>query len=328
MIRLDYDIDKKELEKHYMNSLFSTKFGNGAEGKTIEEKFDDLKKTYPYSVIFYDVKFKDLIFVTPDKLKCTINKIETKIIEQSDIIYKTIKKKKVFVYKVKEELKAIFAYEKFQPFIATFFEQKLSTRTCYYCNIHFVNKYRIDGENYNNEFTLDHYYGKGSYPYMALSLYNLIPSCYTCNSNLKKTNQIETPPPNAKNFDFDQKVKFKLFLSDSCHNLHITDKEDIEISLKERYSNQYDKYIEIFRLNVRYQAHKDIVLGMLKNAELYPESRLRELQDLTGIPYQQIKKDIFNLIDEGSDLSKEPFSKLILDISQELNLIPHRSNQE
>ncbi len=30
--------------------------------------------------------------------------------------------------------------------------------------------------------------------------------------------------------------------------------------------------------------------------QLYPESRLKELQCLTGIPYQEIKKDIFRLI--------------------------------
>lgn len=33
--------------------------------------------------------------------------------------------------------------------------------------------------------TLDHYYPKGKYPYLALSLYNLVPSCYSCNSSLK-----------------------------------------------------------------------------------------------------------------------------------------------
>jgi hypothetical protein len=35
--------------------------------------------------------------------------------------------------------------------------------------------------------TLDHYYPKGKYPYLALSLYNLVPSCYSCNSSLKTT---------------------------------------------------------------------------------------------------------------------------------------------
>ncbi|QOY51927.1 hypothetical protein [Candidatus Sulfurimonas baltica] len=131
--------------------------------------------------------------------------------------------------------------------------------------------------------------------------------------------------PNDANFDFHEKVKFKLFLNKNCKNLHITSKEEkeknIDIPLKENYTNQYDKYIEIFKLNERYKVHKDIVFKMIQNAELYPESRLRELQDLTGIPFQQIKKDIFNLIDENEDLSKQPFSKLIKDISKELQLI-------
>jgi len=60
---------------------------------------------------------------------------------------------------------------------------------------------------------------------------------------------------------------------------------------------------------------------MIKNTELYPESRLKELQDLTGIPYQEIKKDIFKLIGDEVDLSKEPFSKLKRDMAEELGLI-------
>lgn len=33
--------------------------------------------------------------------------------------------------------------------------------------------------------TLDHFYPKSNYPYLSLSLYNLVPSCHTCNSSLK-----------------------------------------------------------------------------------------------------------------------------------------------
>jgi hypothetical protein len=164
---------------------------------------------------------------------------------------------------------------------------------------------------------------KGTYPYLALSFYNLIPSCPTCNSSKVKgsenTFQI-CVPPNDENFDFDNKVKFKLFLDENCKNLHVQDKEDIDVPLKEQFSNEYDKYIEIFKLNERYKAHKDIVYEMITKAELYPESRLKELQNLTGIPFQQIKKDIFNLSDE-KDLSKKPFSKLIKDIREELGVI-------
>ncbi|CAA6800120.1 MAG: Unknown protein [uncultured Sulfurovum sp.] len=77
-------------------------------------------------------------------------------------------------------------------------------------------------------------------------------------------------PPNTDNFDFDKKVKFKLFMTESCKDLNIKNKESIDIKLKEHYSNKYQKYIEVFKLNERYQAHKDIVFEMLENAELYP----------------------------------------------------------
>ena len=62
------------------------------------------------------------------------------------------------------------------------------------------------------------------------------------------------------------------------------------------------------------------MIVIIKNTELYPESRLKELQDLTNIPYQEIKKDIFKLIGDEVDLSKDPFSKLRRDMAEELGV--------
>ncbi|HIP12516.1 MAG TPA: hypothetical protein EYG73_07340 [Arcobacter sp.] len=316
MIKLDYKLDKQILECLYERMLFSTKLNK----MSVKKNFDKLKEKYPYNIIFFDISFSEIIFVEPEKTRCLINTIELRIIEQSKVKFKEMKKKKKFIYEAKGELKKIFKYEnKFQSFISEFFEKELETRTCYFCNIHYVNEYKVDEKEYKNEFTLDHYYDKGSYPYLALSLYNLIPSCYVCNSKLKKSIELDVFAPNSEDFDFHKRVKFKLHLSKNCKDLNIKSKADIKIPLKENYSNKYEKYIEVFKLNERYEAHKDIVFEMLQNAELYPESRLKELQDLTGIPYQQIKKDIFNLIDDA-DLSKQPFSKLIRDMSDELGL--------
>ena len=129
---------------------------------------------------------------------------------------------------------------------------------------------------------------------------------------------------NIKNQGFNFSPRFECEYKDG--NLIICDKKkkeckNIDITLKEQFTNIYDKYIEIFKLNERYKAHKDMVYDIIQKAEFYPESRLKELQDLTDIPYQQIKKDIFNLIDENEDLSKQPFSKLIVDMSKELKII-------
>ena len=279
-----------------------------------ESKFKKLKSKAPYNILFSDIEFKDIIFFD----ESVIQTIESRIDEQSQITPS-------FREDIKKALQTLFNYEgDIQRLrITPFFTNNFNFRTCFYCNKDFINNFEENIDKLISTFQLDHFYDKGTYPYLALSFYNLIPSCPTCNSSKVKGTQncFKTcKAPNDKNFDFENKVKFKLLLDTNCKNLHIKEKEDIDTPLKEQFSNEYDKYIEIFKLNERYKAHKDIVYEMITKAEQYPQSRLEELQDLTGIPFQQIKKDIFNLIDENEDLSKKPFSKLIKDISEELGL--------
>jgi hypothetical protein len=313
MLKINYSkkFDKNEyyksISKKYFNilknELLKASIRNHPKSTiTIEEIFNYFKinKIGNFDTIFENISFKCLTignFRTLEKIK---NKIGAKDNEYIEL---------VFNYTDLQQTK-----------IAPFFEENLNISTCYYCNIDFVNTYNVKGGK-KNKFTLDHYYDKSTYPYLALSLYNLIPSCYTCNSKLKKTIEFNNLAPSSQKYDFDYKVKFKLKMSDLCNDLHIQNKNDIEINLKENYSNNFKDFIEKMHLDDRYRIHKDIVFDMIQKAELYPESRLKELENLTNIPFQQIKKDIFNLIDENEDLSKQPFSKLIVDMSKELGII-------
>lgn len=61
--------------------------------------------------------------------------------------------------------------------------QKSAYGICPYCNQAFAFTVVDVGGSFRP--TLDHFFPKAEYPYLALSLYNLVPSCYTCNSNLK-----------------------------------------------------------------------------------------------------------------------------------------------
>jgi hypothetical protein len=263
-------------------------------------KFKEVKKDN-FHIVFKDISFKCLL------------------IGNFKILQKI--KKQIGTKKENKSINFLFNYTELRKdYISPFFENNLNISTCYYCNIDYVNSYNTDKKK-KNKFTLDHYYDKSTYPYLGLSLYNFVPSCYACNSKLKGRKEFSNLSPSSKSFDFNQKVKFKLFMTESCTDLNIKKKENIDIKLKENYSNEYEKYIEVFKLNERYQAHKDIIFEMIKNVELYPESRLKELQELTGIPYQEIKKDIFNLIEDDADLSKEPFSKLKRDMAKELGLL-------
>ncbi len=321
MIKLVYSNYLKEkdfdINKEYIDDILSVKFSKPSEN-ILQRYTRYKKKNFLFRFVFWRINLKQIILADENKLKELITIISSRV----DSL------KKAHKSAIKHKIENLFNYStKYQSATITpFFTKNFRFRTCFYCNKDFINNFEEDTDKLVSTFQLDHFYDKGTFPYLALSFYNLIPSCPTCNSKKVKgsANCFEYKSclaPNDKSFDFENKVKFKLFLDVSCKNLHIKDEEDLDISLKEQFSNDYNNYIEVFKLDKRYKAHKDIVYEMIIRAELYPESRLKELQGLTGIPYQQIKKDIFNLVEANEDLSKKPFSKLIKDISEELGLL-------
>jgi len=88
------------------------------------------------------------------------------------------------------ECKSIFDYAKFSSKATEGWNAyslcKLSKyRMCPYCQHASAFTLQRDSDKKGYRPTLDHYYPKGEYPYLSLSLYNLVPSCYSCNSSLK-----------------------------------------------------------------------------------------------------------------------------------------------
>lgn len=207
---------------------------------------------------------------------------------------------------------------KLQPKISKFFQENIEVHTCYYCNIDFINTFKKGNET-KNAFTLDHVLEKADYPFLALSLYNLVPSCYVCNSKVKDSKiSFANFSPTNKDFDFDERVKFKSFITNL--DLQIEKEQNFYIKLIENYSNKYDKYIESLNLNNRYDYHKYKVLEMIQKRKEYPDSRIKELSKLTHKTQEEIKQDLFGIY-ISEDLHKKPLSKLIKDISEELDLL-------
>ena len=64
--------------------------------------------------------------------------------------------------------------------------RNLHIDVCPYCNRNYINQKKGT--------TLDHFFPKSLYPLVAISFYNLIPSCYSCNT-FKSNTDIEIPNP-------------------------------------------------------------------------------------------------------------------------------------
>lgn len=66
------------------------------------------------------------------------------------------------------------------------FVRLLDVRYCPYCNAETVGVVYAESPSEKNSFSaLDHILPKSDYPLLALSLYNLVPACYRCNSQFK-----------------------------------------------------------------------------------------------------------------------------------------------
>ncbi len=85
-------------------------------------------------------------------------------------------------------------------------ESKL--KICPYC--HHAYAFTVfKGEDGSLRPTLDHFYPKSLYPHLALTLCNLIPSCYSCNSSLKGDDDVYANKHLHPYFD-EETISFKI----------------------------------------------------------------------------------------------------------------------
>lgn len=80
--------------------------------------------------------------------------------------------------------------------------------TCPYCNLSFAHTIFRDEQGAIRP-TLDHYFDKATYPFLAISIENLVPSCYSCNSSLKGTRNFYKEPHLHPLFD-NESIEFSL----------------------------------------------------------------------------------------------------------------------
>ncbi|MGU7367956.1 hypothetical protein [Bacillus cereus] len=234
-----------------------------------------------------------------------------------------------------DTLKEIFNYDKFTQAKEGWSAYDLVSLTgvsvCPYCNRSFVTTLQKGGKK--TRAVLDHYYAKALYPYLALSLYNLIPSCYVCNSSFKGEIDFykdEAIYPYEEEFlniasfktDFKEETPY-----DYKYLLGIS--KDFKVSLEinttdEELQRKVKKSIETFALEDIYNLHLDIVKDLIRNGIVNNKSRIdeihKEFSDIFGSREEVVQSLYLNYIDE-QNLGKRPFSKLTQDICKELGLL-------
>ena len=210
----------------------------------------------------------------------------------------------------------LFCYKKLQTGNKNWNRHKLLSligiEICPYCQRNYISSY----EENNDEKTtadLDHFYPKSLYPFLALSLYNFIPSCQICNSRFKGNKDTrDSVYLYEEGFD-ELGVKFR------------TSKEVISETLGERYSDFYVKIdyenlkdeedkkkvknsIDNLGLDKVYEkSHNQYIQNLLYNIEKYPENYLENCGEIFENDDDKKKQ----LEEYFKDIVKEPYRKRI-----------------
>lgn len=162
---------------------------------------------------------------------------------------------------------------------------KLSrTRTCPYCNQAFA--FTVVNASSGRGFrpTLDHFLPKGEFPHLAISLNNLIPSCYTCNSNLKGKRDFDKHPHLHPLCD-DESIRFTLEAPGSDWVELVSNFEAMKshVYLKISYDEKCEKTnnsAKTFLIAERYEAHQDDAIEFASLRVIFDKDRIAELRTI------------------------------------------------
>lgn len=132
--------------------------------------------------------------------------------------------------------------------------KELNVKVCPYCQQAELSTLLEERINRGFRPALDHYFHKDKYPHLALSIANLIPSCTTCNSNLKgEIDFFESlhlhPYFDNENIDFSfHQLTGELFMWEDVHKI-----EDLILRTDlKRPCNKTQQSINTFMISSRY----------------------------------------------------------------------------
>ncbi|MFZ0595854.1 MAG: hypothetical protein WAM46_02640 [Flavobacterium sp.] len=224
-----------------------------------------------------------------------------------------------------EAIKYVFNYDWFtdkcvKRYDAYDLAEDLDVITCIYCNRLYTNTVITKKKQKIIRPQFDHFFDKDSNPLLALSFFNLIPSCSICNSNIKlgKTFELKTHIHPYKDYVIDD--------FNFTYNYTSENKSGLRIIIDSEIGSKIEKTFTDMSLETIYNAHISELKDLLDLKSRFSDRYLSILSsNILGpsipISQEELYRLAFGVEFAKEDFYKRPFSKFKNDILQELNII-------
>ena len=272
-------------------------------------------------------------------LACEPQNLMAKSLEYTDYNIDVFYKGRDDIYHKTNILTYLFNYEGFRSFKSTYqngylLATNLSIKCCPYCNRNYTTQHemlyykkniathRTEAKYVFPEF--DHFYSKKAFPAIAISFYNLIPSCNICNSHYKgdqDTILFNLFHPYTKTVN--NYFNFK-FIPENVNSLYGAGNNfslDFEFRDSDAINIQISKSIEFFGIKDNYEKnHTNLINEIVGKKLMFSNSYLKTIQDAYGIPFEESYRILFETYYEDDRQHQRPFSKLKRDIYDDINI--------
>lgn len=245
----------------------------------------------------------------------------------------------IFNHPLQTPIKEVFKriYIDFSAKIAYKIFGNLKIRTCPYCNRHYAFTLKSESGKFKTRPEFDHFYDKSTYPMLAVTFFNLVPSCKECNHG-KATKEVGTNPYFN---DFESKFIITEPIPENKKDfvpkelninqiLNLSQESDFSLDFKmpgnKLVKDAETKNIDNLGLRPLYNMHKDYVLEIVEKVSAYNVLTRDGIVDrFQGLYHNQT--DVYNLIFgrylSDAEQPKRPLSKLTADILDQLHLHPN-----
>lgn len=212
----------------------------------------------------------------------------------------------------------LFIDKKKKRYDAYILAESLDIRTCTYCNRNYTNTViRKNGEKLTRP-QFDHYFDKATHPALAISFYNLIPSCSICNSSIKGTHKMNLNdymhPYIDSNID---DIRF-------TYKYSIESKSGLRIKVKTPLASKANHTVDAFAIEEIYNAHTGELLDLIKTRQYFSDKYLSILSSNLLRDVIVSKEDLYRIVFgteyDSSQFMNRPFSKFKSDILKELGI--------
>lgn len=260
-----------------------------------------LRKTFPNKKEFLKYLLVNRNAIT--------NLDEIKLIQYRDLLSKDLNEVFINLYENWDDI--------FTDYTRYDFTTKHELATCPYCNRNYI--FIVNKKKGKLRPEIDHFYPKSIYPFLAMSFYNLIPCCQTCNRTKKDRDAFNERLVSPYDIDYN-KYKFN-YLPQNVSFYQVKKRKFGNYNFDIELKGNLDKNDSYFKLTDLYRQHKDIVEELLIKKTTYPKSYIKQLQNDFSFSKDEVYRYLICNYLKNIDLKKRPLSKFTRDISEELGLI-------